>query len=45
MMAKDKGLYFMDNKGNKSFTANKWKAIRSWTKLSNNKTISKEENY
>jgi hypothetical protein len=22
MMAKDKGLYFMDNKGNKSFTAN-----------------------
>jgi superfamily I DNA/RNA helicase len=43
MMAKDKGLYFMDNKGNKSFTANKWKAIRSWTKLSNNKTISKEE--
>jgi superfamily I DNA/RNA helicase len=43
MMAKDKGLYFMDNKGNKSFTANKWKAIRSWTKLSNNKKISKEE--
>ncbi len=33
----------MDNKGNKSFTSNKWKAIKTWTKLSNGKKIFKEE--
>jgi superfamily I DNA/RNA helicase len=43
MMAKTKGLYFMDNKGNKSFTNNKWKAIKTWKKLCNAEKINKEE--
>jgi len=43
MMAKTKGLYFMDNKGNKSFTNNKWKAIKTWKKLCNAEKINREE--
>jgi len=43
MMAKNKGLYFMDNKGNKSFTNNKWKAIKTWKRLCNKEKINKEE--
>ena len=43
MMAKNKGLYFMDNKGNKSFTNNKWKAIKTWKRLCNGEKINKEE--
>jgi len=43
MMAKTKGLYFMDNKGNKSFTNNKWKAIKTWKTLCNGEKIGKEE--
>lgn len=43
MMAKNKGLYFMDNKGNKSFANTKWRAIKSWTKLSNDKKLNAEE--
>ena len=43
MMAKNKGFYFMDNKGNKSFTNNKWKAIRTWKKLCDGEKINKEE--
>ncbi|NCA30717.1 MAG: hypothetical protein EBS93_08380 [Chitinophagia bacterium] len=43
MMAKNKGFYFMDNKGNKSFTNNKWKAIRTWKKLCDGEKINREE--
>ena len=41
MCAKDVGLYFSDNKGNKSFDVKQWEAIKSWTKISNNKKISR----
>jgi superfamily I DNA/RNA helicase len=41
MMAKDRGLYFKDNKGSRSFNINKWNAIKAWTKLSLGKTITK----
>ena len=43
MMAKDMGLYFSDNRGNKSFDNKQWEAIKSWTKISNGKKITKHE--
>ena len=43
MMAKDAGLYFADNRGNKSFDQKQWDAIKSWTKISNGKSITKHE--
>jgi len=41
--AKDAGLYFMDNKGNKSFSEKQWKAIQSWHKISKGDEITKLE--
>lgn len=35
--AKNSGLYYSDNKGNKSFDKRQWNAIKTWTKLSNKK--------
>jgi superfamily I DNA/RNA helicase len=43
MMAKDAGLYFADNRGNKSFDNKQWEAIKSWTKISKGKSITKHE--
>jgi superfamily I DNA/RNA helicase len=43
MMAKQEGLYFSDNKGNKSFNENEWLAIRAWTALTKGKSIQKKE--
>ena len=43
MMAKDAGLYFSDNRGNKSFDKKQWEAIKSWTKITNGKSITKQE--
>lgn len=43
VFAKTSGLYFSDNKGNKSFDQKQWKAIKSWTKLQKNKSIDKSE--
>ena len=42
-MARNKGLYFQDMKGNKSFNLNKWMAINLWIKLSKGETIIREE--
>ena len=41
MAAKTVGLYFSDNKGNKSFDIKQWEAIKAWTTLSNNKKITR----
>tara|TARA_A100001015_G_scaffold242361_1_gene276890 strand:+ start:2053 stop:3678 length:1626 start_codon:yes stop_codon:yes gene_type:complete len=41
--AKDAGLYYGDNRGNKSFDQKQWQAIKSWTKISKGKRISKKE--
>ena len=41
MAAKEAGLYFGDNKNNKSFDRKQWTAIKSWTAISNGKTITK----
>ena len=41
--AKNSGLYYSDNKGNKSFDKRQWKAIKTWTKVSNKKTITNKE--
>ena len=41
--AKNAGLYYADNKGNKSFDVKQWNAIKSWTKISNGKGINKME--
>ena len=41
MCAKDVGLYFSDNKGNKSFDVKQWEAIKAWTRITNNKKISR----
>lgn len=41
--AKDAGLYFMDNKGNKSFSEKQWRAIQSWHKISKGEAINKAE--
>ena len=43
MCAKDAGLYFSNNKSNKSFDDKQWKAIKAWTTLSNDKTISRDQ--
>ena len=40
--AKEAGLYFADNKGNKSFDVKQWRAIKSWTAISKGKDISKQ---
>jgi len=41
--AKDAGLYFMDNKGNKSFSERQWRAIQAWHKVSKGESINKAE--
>jgi superfamily I DNA/RNA helicase len=43
MAAKEAGLYFGDNKGNKSFDRKQWQAIKAWTAISNGKTINKSD--
>ena len=43
MCAKDAGLYYGDNRGNRSFDVNQWQAIRSWTKINKDKKINKKE--
>ena len=43
MSAKEAGLYFGDNKGNKSFDRKQWTAIKAWTAISNGKIINKSE--
>jgi hypothetical protein len=43
MAAKEAGLYFGDNKGNKSFDRKQWKAIKAWTAISNGKVINKAD--
>ena len=43
MSAKSKGLYFSDNQGNKSFDSRQWEAIKSWTSVSKDNSISKEQ--
>ena len=42
MSAKDAGLYFSDNKGNKSFDQRQWAAIKAWTRIANGKSIDKK---
>ena len=42
-LAKDAGIYFSDNKGQKSFDQNQWLAIKSWTAISNGREIMKKE--
>lgn len=42
MSAKAAGLYFSDNKGNKSFDQRQWAAIKAWTRIANGKTIDKK---
>ena len=41
MAAKEAGLYFGDNKNNKSFDRKQWQAIKAWTAISNGKSINK----
>ena len=43
MAAKNCGLYYADNKGNKSFDAKQWQAIKSWTNLSNGREITRDQ--
>jgi superfamily I DNA/RNA helicase len=43
MAAKEAGLYFGDNKGNKSFDRKQWQAIKAWTAISNGKVINKAD--
>jgi hypothetical protein len=43
MAAKNSGLYYADNKGNKSFDAKQWQAIKSWTNLSNGREITRDQ--
>lgn len=40
--AKDAGLYYKDNKGNKSFDERQWEAIKAWTALNNGRKIGKK---
>jgi hypothetical protein len=40
--AKDAGLYYKDNKGNKSFDEKQWEAIKAWTALNNGRKIGKK---
>ena len=42
MSAKAAGLYFSDNKGNKSFDQRQWAAIKAWTRIANGKSIDKK---
>jgi len=42
-MARQKGLYFQDMRGNKSFNINKWNAINYWRKLIDGETLVREE--
>ena len=43
MLAKDAGLYYKDNKENKCFDQKQWEAIKTWTRLTNDKKINKLE--
>ena len=43
MAAKNLGLYFSDNQGNKSFDSKQWDAIKSWTSISKGNTITKDQ--
>ena len=43
MAAKEAGLYFGDNKGNKSFDRKQWTAIKAWTAITNAKSINKAD--
>ena len=43
MCAKDAGLYFANNKGNKSFDMKQLQAIKSWTTLSKGKSILRDD--
>ena len=43
MCAKDAGLYYGDNKGNRSYDEKQWSAVKSWTKISSGKKINKKE--
>jgi len=43
MAAKEAGLYFGDNKNNKSFDRKQWQAIKAWTAVSNGKSINKAD--
>ena len=42
MCAKEAGLYFSNNAGAKSFDKKQWLAIKTWTRLSNGKTVDRE---
>ena len=42
LSAKEAGLYFADNRGNKSFDVKQWRAIKAWTAISKGKEISKQ---
>jgi DNA helicase-2/ATP-dependent DNA helicase PcrA len=42
-MARAKGLFFQDMKGNKSFNINKWNALNYWLKLLKGDTLIREE--
>ena len=42
LSAKEAGLYFADNRGNKSFDVKQWRAIKAWTAISKGKDISKQ---
>ena len=41
--AKDAGLYYGDNRGNKSFDVKQWRAIKSWTRITKGKSIKKHD--
>jgi superfamily I DNA/RNA helicase len=43
MAAKNAGLYYADNKGNKSYDSKQWQAIKSWTNLSGDKQITRDQ--
>ena len=43
LLAKDAGIYFSDNEGNKSFDIKQWQAIKAWTAVSNGKKIGKKD--
>jgi len=42
MLAKDAGLYYKDNKGNKCFDQKQWEAIKAWTAITKGKKIDKK---
>ena len=43
LSAKEAGLYFADNRGNKSFDVKQWRARKAWTAISKGKDISKQD--